>query len=128
MTTLRLFLKDHPIVLALYLPQVFMAVAVGLLIPILPVYAADFQISYGLIGLVIGAEALGIMFGDLPAGIISGQQGIRRTAMLGLIGIAVSYVLLFFVDSVWLVIVLRFIGGFMRAFYQVAQHQYLTSR
>ena len=49
----------NPIVIPIYLPTLLFGIAMGMVKPILPLYAADFNISYVLIGLVVGAESVG---------------------------------------------------------------------
>ena len=44
-----------------------------MLIPVLPLYVADFDVSYGLIGAVLAAEALGTLVADVPAGMLLGR-------------------------------------------------------
>ena len=44
-----------------YLPTLIMSCCSGLIIPILPVYARSFEISYGLVGWVLAAHGLGTL-------------------------------------------------------------------
>lgn len=37
--------------LSFYLPSLILAVSEGLLVPVLPLYARDFDVPYGLVGL-----------------------------------------------------------------------------
>ena len=55
----RLFSELRPLALSLYLPALMTTLGSGLLVPILPLYAAGFEISYGLIGLIQAGEGLG---------------------------------------------------------------------
>ena len=47
------------LILSFYLPALMVTLGQGLLVPILPLYAADFEISYVLIGLVLAGEGIG---------------------------------------------------------------------
>lgn len=123
----RKTLKDHStLILAIYLSWMLFTIAFNLLIPVLPLYAIEFDVTYGLIGLIIGMEGLGTLAGDVPAGMLLRRYGMKRTMQLGLLGVMISTGLLFAAQSVVLVIVLRFVAGFCRALYSVAQHTYLS--
>ena len=45
-------LFDHPLIFPLYVPTFIFSFCQGLLLPVLPVYVSDFDVSYSLIGLV----------------------------------------------------------------------------
>ena len=59
MTRLRLLprqaagLLHHPLTMILYIPGLFFAISMGMMEPILPLYAADFDVPYALVGLVL---------------------------------------------------------------------------
>ena len=61
------------LILSFYLPALLFAFAQGLLVPVLPLYAKSLQVSYGLVGLVSGGAALGMLIGDHYS-----QQSARR--------------------------------------------------
>ena len=50
-STLRAFLR-HPLILPFYLPAILLAICNGMLVPVLPLYAKELDVSYGIIGLV----------------------------------------------------------------------------
>ena len=99
----------------------------GLLVPILPLYAADFQISYGLIGLVLAGEGIGTLIADVPTGMLQRRFGNKQVMMTGMAFTAVSVTLLFFAQTVWIVIFLRLLAGCGRAMYHVSAHVYVTN-
>jgi MFS family permease len=116
----------HPLFLSLYAPWLLFAFAHGLLIPVLPLYAAGFEVSYGLIGVVLAGEALGQLAGDVPAGLLLRRLGNRRVMVIGLGLVALSTAALFLAGSIWLVFVLRLVAGFGRAMAHLAQHAYIS--
>jgi MFS family permease len=116
----------HPLFLSLYAPWLLFAFAYGLLIPVLPLYAAGFEVSYGLIGVVLAGEALGQLAGDIPAGLLLRRLGNRRLMIAGLALVALSTAALFLAETIWLVFVLRLVAGFGRAMAHLAQHAYLA--
>ncbi|MBZ0298043.1 MAG: MFS transporter [Anaerolineae bacterium] len=119
-------IRTHPLVIPLYVPSLLYAFCIGLLIPILPLYAADFDISYSLVGVVLAAELLGVTIADVPAGMLVQRFGIKRVMVAGLSIIIVTTGSLFWAQSVLLVIVLRLLGGMGLALFNITRHTYLA--
>ena len=117
-------LQRHPLILPLYLPATINAFSDGVLTLVLPLYARDFKVSYGLIGLVMAGEALGMLVGDVPAGILMRRMGQKGSMLLGLAGIVLSTVALVWAQSIPEVVVYRLITGFGRSLYTVSRHAY----
>ncbi len=116
------------LILSFYLPALMVTLGQGLLVPILPLYAVDFNISYGLIGLVLAGEGIGTLIADVPTGMLQRRFGNKQVMMLGILVKALSILLLFFAPSVWIVLVLRLFAGFGRAMYTVSAHVYVTDQ
>lgn len=114
--------------LALYLPALMITLGSGLLIPILPLYAAGFDISYGLIGLALAGEGLGTLIADVPTGMMQRRFGGKQIMLAGFAVMVISVGLLFFAESIWMVLLLRLIAGFGRAMVNVSMHIYVTSQ
>ena len=117
----------RPLVLSLYLPALMTRLGSGLLVPILPLYAAGFEISYGLIGLILAGEGLGTLIADVPTGMIQRRFGNKQIMMMGFVVTTVSAALLFFAESIWIVLLLRLTAGFGRAMIQVSMYIYITN-
>ncbi len=115
------------LILAFYLPALMVTLGQGLLVPILPLYVADFGISYLLIGLVLAGEGIGTLIADVPTGMIQRRFGDKQVMMMGMLIKAVSIGLLFFASSIWVVLLLRLITGFGRSMYTVSAHVYITN-
>ena len=115
------------LILSFYLPALMVTLGQGLLVPILPLFAVDFEISYGLIGLVLAGEGIGTLIADVPTGMIQRRFGNKQVMMMGILVKALSVFLLFFAHSVWFVLVLRLIAGFGRSMYTVSAHVYVTN-
>ena len=113
--------------LSFYLPALMATLGGGLLIPILPLYAAGFEISYGLIGLILAGEGFGTLIADVPTGMIQKRFGNKQVLMMGFAVMTLSVALLFFAESVWIVLLLRLIAGFGRAMISVSMHIYVTN-
>ena len=114
------------LVMSFYLPALMLTLGNGLLVPILPLYAADFGIGYGLIGLVLAGEGLGTLIADVPTGMLQRRFGNKQVMTMGMVFTMVSVSLLFLAQSVWVVVLLRLIAGFGRAMYTVSAHVFIT--
>jgi MFS family permease len=109
-----------------YLPSLLYAFSAGLLIPILPLYADDFGISYALIGVVLAAELIGVTVGDIPAGMLVQRFGIKRTMVFGVGLLSIAVGILFWIQPIALVIICRLLSGVALALFNVARHVYLA--
>ena len=118
----------RPLVLPLFLPALMSRLGSGLLVPILPLYAAGFEISYGLIGLVLAGEGLGTLIADVPTGMMQRRFGNKQVMMAGFAVITAAVGLLFFAQSVWIVLLLRLFAGFGRAMVSVSMHIYIANQ
>ena len=116
------------LILSFYLPALMVTVGQGLLVPILPLYAADFEIGYVLIGLVLAGEGLGTLIADVPTGMLQRRFGNKQVMMMGLLVKALSILLLFFAGTIWMALLLRLIAGFGRSMYTVSAHVYVTNQ
>ena len=99
------------LILAFYLPALMATVGQGILVPILPLYAADFDIGYVLIGLVLAGEGLGTLIADVPTGMLQRRLGNKQVMMTGLLVKTISILLLFFAESVWALLLLRLVAA-----------------
>lgn len=117
----------RPLVFTLYLPALMMNIGTGLLVPILPLYAAGFEISYGLIGLILAGEALGTLIADVPTGMMQRRFGNKQVMIMGFIVAIGATASLFFVQSIWIVFLLRLMAGFGKAMYGVSMHIFIAN-
>ena len=102
------------LLLAFYLPALMATIGQGLLVPILPLFAADFEIGYVLIGLVLAGEGLGTLIADVPTGLLQRRFGNKQVMMMGLLLKSVTILLLFVAPTIWIVLLLRLFAGFGR--------------
>ena len=119
--------RVRALILAFYLPALMATLGQGLLVPILPLYAADFDIGYVLIGLVLAGEGLGTLIADVPTGLLQRRFGNKQVMMMGLLLKSVTILLLFAAPTIWAVLLLRLFSGFGRAMYTVSAHVYVTN-
>ncbi len=97
-----------------YLPTLIMSCCSGLIIPILPVYARSFEISYGLVGLVLAAHGLGTLISDVPAGVLVRRLGHKRVMLLGVALNVAGAMALFWVESLFAVVCWRLVSAHQR--------------
>jgi MFS family permease len=121
-------LVANPLIFPIYVPSVIFSFCLGLLIPVLPVYALDFGVSYGLIGLLVAGESIGRLLGDVPAGMLLRQFGQKRAMLIGL-GLAIlSTVALFWAGSIPEAVIYRLLTGFGAALFNISRHAYLAEQ
>ena len=111
---------------AVYLPALLLAFSNGLLIPTLPLFASGLHASLGVVGVVLAAESLGTLVGDVPAGALLGRFGDKPVMLFGL-GLVVAAVLaLVAARTVAAVIALRLLSGFGLALWNLSRHAFLA--
>src|SRR5690606_9160188 len=118
---------QHPLTMPFYVPSLLFGICMGLLKPILPLYAADFNVTYAIIGIVLAADALGTVLGDLPAGVLLRRWRDKQVMLLGWGMIACSMVMLFLARSFPVAILFLFTFGVGHALYNVSTHMYIMS-
>lgn len=110
----------------IYLPAFLFAFSQSLLLPVLPLYAQSFNIPYSLVGLVLAGDALGMIAGDLPAGMLMRRIGQKRAMSAGLLLTGVSTAGLFLAPNVAWVVALRAVAGVGVSLFAVSRHYFLT--
>jgi MFS family permease len=79
--------------------------------PLLPTYAERFDLSKTGAGILSGSYAAGAVLGTIPAGWLATRAGSRRTALVGLLLMAISSVGFAFGQTFSLLTALRFLDG-----------------
>jgi MFS family permease len=111
---------------AVYLPTIVLAVAEGMLVPVLPLFVAQMGAGFALVGLALAAEAIGMLLGDLPAGSLLRRVDRKKAMLAGVAVVGASVALLPFAGGVVLVIGLRLLAGIGAALWSLSRHAYLT--
>ncbi len=88
-------------------------VGFGVIIPLLPFFAEHFAASPSTVGLLMATYSLGQFIAAPFWGRTSDRLGRRPILLITLAGGAVSYVLLGYSDSLWMLFLARALGGFM---------------
>ena len=119
-------IRNHPLILPVYLPSFIGAICNGLLIPILPLYILSFDVSYGVVGLFLASNGIGMLVSDIPAGLLLRRLGERRSMFLGLAVTTLSTFALFWAQNIPQALVLRLTAGFGMALFGISRHTYIT--
>jgi MFS family permease len=119
-------LRQHPLILPVYLPTFLVSLAGGILTPVLPLFLRDFGMGYGVVGLVLSGQAIGMLVCDLPGGMILRRLGQRQAMILGFSLFALSTTGLFWARSIPEVFFYRLLSGAGFSVLAVARHSYIT--
>jgi MFS family permease len=88
--------KFRSLILSVYLPTALFSIGEGAIIPILPAAAERLGASLPVAGLIAGLLMVGVLLGDLPAGIVVARIGERKAmiyaATFSALGISTSIV------------------------------------
>ena len=107
--------------LALFLTVFIDLIGFGIVLPLLPSYAARLQVNDARIGIVVAAFSL-MQFLLAPWwGRLSDRIGRRPVILVGLAGSACSYLLFAYAGTFWILLLSRLVAGGMGATVSVAQ-------
>jgi MFS family permease len=115
-----------PLAVAVYVPTFLLSFAQGLLVAILPLYAASFGVGYGLVGFATSAAAIGTLLTDVPAGALLGRVGLRPAMIAGSGLVAVSNLGLLWSEQFPSLVLLRVLAGIGTALWALSRHAYIT--
>ncbi len=120
-------LARNPLMMPVYVPTLIIAFGRGMLVPILPLYAASFDASYGLVGLVLASQGIGMIVGDIPAGILISRLGQRRSMLTGVGMLAVMALAMSWAQSLTELILYGLLAGIGTALWNISRHAYLAN-
>ena len=98
------------------------------LYPLVPYFEEEFGLSKSVVGILSGAYGAGVLVGSVPGGYLASRSGVRITALVGLILMSATSVMFALVDTTWLLVAVRFVGGFGSALSWVAAFTWLVDR
>ncbi|MEM2210555.1 MAG: MFS transporter [Nitrososphaerales archaeon] len=102
-TRLRLFILCSSVFLIM--------LGVGIITPILPLYAESFNAPYFLVGFVISAFGLARLISDMPMGWLADKWGRKLIMQIGMILFATSALIAAYSINIYQLILSRFIQG-----------------
>jgi MFS family permease len=115
-----------PLLLSVYLPTLIVSFCNGLLLPVLPLYAKSFGVSYSLVGLVLAAEGLGTLVSDVPAGLLLRRIGRKPAMLLGVGCVALSALAMTWARTFPELVAYRLIAGVGDALWGISRHAYIA--
>ncbi len=92
----------------------------GLLLPVLPLYAKTFGVGDAMLGLVITAFGIGRLLTDIPAGLMAERYGRKLLMFGGPLLIALASIGCALTDSFFWLVVFRFVQGIGAGAYMTA--------
>ena len=113
------------LVLSLYVPTLIMSVCGGLIVPILPLLALDFEVSYGMTGVVLAASGIGTLISDIPAGTLIRRIGYRKGMVAGAIIMFVAALAVFSATSILQLFLYRLVTGAGLTLWAISRQAYL---
>lgn len=111
---------------SVFAPTIMLAFAEGMLVPVLPLYVASLGVPFWWVGLVLAAEAIGMLIADLPAGALLGRIDRKVAMLLGIVLLGVAALALARADGVVQVFALRLLAGLGETLWGISRHAYLT--
>ena len=118
----------HPMFLSFYAPSLLFALSLGIILPVMPLFAADFGVSYTVVGIAVAGSPLGMLLGDVPAGMLRRPLGNKGLMILGVVVIILSVLGIFLAQTILVVIVCRVFSGVGQALFNVSRHIVLADQ
>ena len=106
--------------LILCISAFFAMLGVGIVGPILPLYAEHFGVSYSLVGVVVSSFGLARLFTDLPAGSLADIRSRKPLMLVGLAILAAAALMAAFAGNIYYLILARFVQGVGSALFTTA--------
>jgi MFS family permease len=118
--------RIRSLTLSVYLPTFLFAVGQGAVIPIVPLFARELGASVALAGTIVAVRGLGIMFFDVPAGVLITRFGERGAMLVGTVALAVVAVGAALSPGPFLFAALMFVMGCAWSIWLLARLSYAT--
>ena len=116
------------LVFSFYLPSFIGAFSLALLFPVLPIYAEGFTLSLVFIGLILAADGFGQLIGDIPAGALLNRIDRKNVMLFGVLLVALCIALLFWIQNIALLLLVRVFTGIGMAFFNIARYSYIREQ
>ncbi|MGH2609196.1 MAG: MFS transporter, partial [Tepidiformaceae bacterium] len=113
---------------SVYLPTFLFAVGQGAVIPIVPLFARELGASVAVAGTIVAVRGLGIMFFDVPAGVLITRLGERGAMLVGTGALAVVAVGAAFSPGPLAFAALMFVMGCAWSIWMLARLSYATEQ
>ncbi len=114
------------LLLSLYLPALVLALGIGIVTPVLPVYAKSFGLDFGGAAMVFVVYQLGTLVITFPTGLLIDKVGRRPIILAGPALTAVSSLLTAVAGSFPQLLLYRFLGGVANEFWMQSRLAMIT--
>ena len=98
------------------------------LTPLVPYYDAELGLSKSVVGILSGAYGAGVLVGSAPGAYLASRAGVRAAVLIGLGLLSVTSLTFGLAESVPLLVLARFVGGFGSSLSWVAAFTWLVGR
>jgi MFS family permease len=112
--------------LPIYVPSLFSSTSLQAMLVLMPLYALDRGGSAAFAALLIGLRGLGLLFFDLPVGVLLARLGDKPVLLGGLAAMTASTALFAFTDSFWIMGVAAFVSGLGFTAWMIGRQSYIT--
>lgn len=119
-------MRQKDLLLAVYLPTALLALAQGLLLATLPLYAADLGVGYMTISIITSAAAMGTLVTDVPAGAVLHRIGLRRSMLIGCALVMLGTLSLTLDLTPELIVAVRILAGIGTAMWGLSRHAFIA--
>jgi MFS family permease len=109
-----------------FLPTIVLSFAEGMLIPVLPLYLAATGVPLWWVGLVLAAEGIGMLLGDIPAGAVLRRVDHRTTMLIGIAVLGIVNWSFAATPTVAAMVALRIAAGIGSSLWGISRHAFLT--
>jgi len=113
-------------VMPVYVPTFLLSFAQGMLIPILPIFAKGFGVSFSLASLAVAAAGIGTLIADVPVGMVLAQIGRRRAMFIGIFLAATTTLIIPIAHNYPVLVLCRLVEGVGTALWGLSRHAYIT--
>jgi DHA1 family multidrug resistance protein-like MFS transporter len=108
-------------ILSIYVPAFFIFLGMGIVSPILAIYAETFNVTYALVSFAISMYAIGRFIADIPVGVLADRYGRKPLMIIGTIILAICSFLNATAVEFWQFLLYRLLEG-------VGAAMWITSR
>ncbi len=110
---------------AICISTVMVMAGQGVISPVLPLYASAFGVSTVMVGATVTAFGLARLVTNIPAGLFADRRGRRALLVGGPIILALGMTGSGLAESIWVLLVFRFVAGFGSGLYMTGAQIYL---
>jgi len=122
----RLNVVSKELFFSLYLPATAISLGMGLALPVLPIYAKEFGVTFEVAALVVILNSVGSWVGTLPSGMMLERFGRRPVLLAGGVMTACTAFLTAMSPTFGFLLAARFLNGFAQQMWQMSRLAMIT--